>query len=77
MQTLMKMALSSYYPMIIAPLLDPTCEAPEAIQVGAIKSIRWASLSSKASFLNWMKWSKNRSLTLHHSDSIKESMLYL
>ena len=38
----MEAALSSYYPMIIAPLLDPACEAPEAIQVeadGLIKEV--------------------------------------
>ena len=27
--------LASYYPMIVAPPLDPPCEAPEAIQVNA------------------------------------------
>ena len=31
----MEAALLSYYPMIIASLLDPACEAPEAIQVEA------------------------------------------
>ena len=38
----MEAALLSYYPMIIAPLLDPACEAPEAIQVeagGLIKEV--------------------------------------
>ena len=42
MWALLKVTLSSYYPMIIAPLLDPTCEAPEAIQVeagGLIKEV--------------------------------------
>ena len=32
-QTLMEAALSSYYPMIIAPPLDPAIETREAIQV--------------------------------------------
>ena len=31
----MEAALSSYYPMIVAPFLDPACEAREAIQVEA------------------------------------------
>ena len=35
MHTLMEAALPSYYPMIIAPLLDPSCEASEAIQMEA------------------------------------------
>ena len=35
MWALLKVTLSSYYPMIIAPPLDPMCEAPEAIQVEA------------------------------------------
>ena len=35
MQTLIEAALSSYYPMIVAPFLDPACEAREAIQVEA------------------------------------------
>ena len=38
----MEVALLSYYPMIIAPLLDPACEAPKAIQVeagGLIKEV--------------------------------------
>ena len=38
----MEAALSSYYPMIIAPLLDPAREAPKAIQVevgGLIKEV--------------------------------------
>ena len=34
-QTLMEAALLSYYPMIIAPFLDPPCEARKAIQVEA------------------------------------------
>ena len=42
MQTLMEVTLLSYYHMIIAPSLDPACEAPEAIQVeagGLIKEV--------------------------------------
>ena len=38
----MEATLLSYYPMIIAPPLDPACEAPEAIQVeagGLIKEV--------------------------------------
>ena len=34
-QTLMEVALSSYYPMIIVPFLDPPCEACKAIQMQA------------------------------------------
>ena len=34
-QTLMEAALLSYYPMIVAPFLDPSCEARETIQVEA------------------------------------------
>ena len=57
----MKAALSSYYPMIIALLLDPACEAPKAIQVeagGLIKEVldvghkvHWTGLLKFQSFL--------------------------
>ena len=61
MWTLLKATLSSYYLMIIAPLLDPTCEAPKAIQVeagGLIKQVlyvghkvQWAGLLKFQNFL--------------------------
>ena len=51
----------SYYPMIVAPLLDPLCEAPEAIQVdasGLVKEVldvghkvQWTGLLNLQGFL--------------------------
>ena len=61
MWALLKVTLSSYYPMIVAPLLDPPCEAPKAIQVdasGLIKEVldvghkvQWTGLLKLQGFL--------------------------
>ena len=61
MWALLEATLSSYYPMIIAPLLDPMGEAPEAIQVdasGLVKEVldighkvQWTGLLKLQGFL--------------------------
>ena len=88
MRTLMEVALLNYLCMIVAPLLYPASETPEAFQAEAHglikmvfdvdhKSIRHLSLRPKASSLRGSKYSKNFSLSLTHSASLKEAMLNL
>ena len=58
---LLKVTLLSYYPMVVAPPLDPPCEAPEAIQVdagGLVKEVldvghkvQWTGLLNLQGFL--------------------------
>ena len=61
MWALLKATLLSYYPMIVAPPLDPPCEASEAIQVdagGLVKGVldvghkfQWTGLLNLQGFL--------------------------
>ena len=73
MWTLLEAALSSYYPMIIAPLLDPACEAPEAIQVeagGLIKEV--LDVGHKAHQTGLLKF---QSFLLKLDEVVKELLL--
>ena len=70
---LLEVTLLSYYPMIVAPLLDPPCEAPEAIQVDASGLIK--DVLDVGHKVQWMSLLKLQGFLLVLEEVIKEPLL--
>ena len=69
----MEAALSSYYPMIIAPPLDPPCEAHKAIQVEAGGLIE--EVLDVGHKVHWLGFLKGQSFHLMLDEVVKEPLL--
>ena len=70
---LLEVTLSSYYPMIIAPLLDPTVEAPEAIQVDASGLVK--EVLDVGHKVQWTGLLKLQGFLLELDEVVKEPLL--
>ena len=69
----MEETLLSYYPMIIAPPLDPACEAPEAIQVEASGLIK--EVLDVGHKVHWTGFLEGQSFLLKLEEVVKEPLL--
>ena len=69
----MEAALSSYYPMIIALLLDPACEACKAIQVEAGGLIE--EVLDVGHKVHWMGLLEGQGFPLMLEEVVKEPLL--
>ena len=69
----MEAALSSYYPMIVAPFLDPACEAHEAIQVEAGGLIE--ELLDVGHKVHWPGFLEGQGFVLMLEEVVKEPLL--
>ena len=69
----MEAALSSYYPMIIAPFLDPACEANKAIQVEASGLIE--EVLDVGHKVHWPGFLEGQSFHLMLEEVVKEPVL--